>query len=152
MSVTVRLQSETFDPGAETNAFLTATEGMGAAVTFTGLVRSTGNDPVRQLTLEHYPELANAQLARIGEEALTRFDLAKVTIIHRFGPMQPNEPIVQVMALAPHRQAAFDGANFIMDYLKTNAPFWKKEDLGHGGRWVEARTDDERARDKWNEK
>lgn len=152
MPVTVRLQAEPFDPGAETNAFLQKTNGMGAAVTFTGLVRSTPDDPVKSLTLEHYPELVNAQLTRIGEKATDRFGLAEVSIIHRFGTMLPNESIVQVMALAPHRQAAFDGANFVMDYLKTDAPFWKKEDLGDGARWVEAKHDDDKARDRWKDR
>lgn len=152
MAVAVRVQAEQFDPGAETNLFLEKTQGMGAAVTFTGLVRSSPDNPITSLTLEHYPQLAETQLAKMGEQAAVRFGLADVTIIHRFGKMLPGEPIVQVMALSPHRQAAFDGANFIMDYLKTDAPFWKQEDSGAGSRWVDAKIDDDAAREKWKTK
>ncbi len=149
MAVTVRLQAEPFDPGAETNAFLTDTEGMGAAVTFTGLVRSTPGDPVQSLTLEHYPDLAQKQIERFAEQAIKRFELRNIIVIHRFGRMLPGEPIVQVMALAAHRQAAFDGANFVMDWLKTDAPFWKKEETSEGQNWVEARAADDAAKEKW---
>lgn len=152
MTVTVRLQAAPFDPGAETNAFLADCAGMGAAVSFTGMVRSSPDDPISSLTLEHYAQLAETQLIKMGRQAAARFTLAKVTIIHRYGKMLPGEPIVQVMALSPHRQAAFDGANFIMDYLKTDAPFWKQEDSGAGRRWVEAKSADDDARDKWNNK
>ncbi len=101
------------------------------------------------MTLEHYPALAQSQLENMANEAAKRFQLLKVTIIHRFGMMQPNEPIVQVMALSPHRQAAFDGANFIMDWLKTDAPFWKYEETPGGAKWVEAKATDDKAKDKW---
>lgn len=149
MAVTVRLQAEPFDPGAETNAFLEDITGMGAAVTFTGLVRSTPGDPVQSLTLEHYPDLAQKQIERFAEQASKRFELSNIIVIHRFGRMRPGEPIVQVMALAVHRQAAFDGANFVMDWLKTDAPFWKSEETSDGHKWVEARAADEAAKDKW---
>lgn len=147
MSVT--LQSEPFDPGALSNAFLKATNGAGAAVTFTGLVRSTPDDPIVSMTLEHYPALARRQLETLRAEAIARFDLLAAEIIHRFGTLYPGEPIVQVMALAPHRQAAFGGANFIMDTLKTNAPFWKKEESARGTRWVEAKQTDDVAAARW---
>lgn len=145
----VRLQYEAFDPGAETNTFLATADGAGASVSFTGLVRSTPDDPIESMTLEHYPALAQRQLESLAEKAIARFDLLDVEIIHRFGTLLPNEPIVQVMTLALHRQAAFDGANFIMDTLKTNAPFWKKEKRADGEGWVEAKTADDKAAARW---
>lgn len=149
----VRLQSAAFDPGAETNGFLARTQGGGgAAVTFTGLVRSTPDDPIISLTLEHYPALAQRQLEALRKTAIERFALLDAEIIHRFGRLLPNEPIVQVMALALHRQAAFDGANFMMDTLKTNAPFWKKEERPAGAHWVEARHSDDAAALRWQGK
>lgn len=149
MAVTVRLQSEPFDPGAETNALLDEVQGVGAAVTFTGLVRSTPEQPVTSLTLEHYPDLAQKQIERFASDAAERFQLSNIIVIHRFGTMRVGEVIVQVMALAAHRQAAFDGANYVMDWLKTDAPFWKREETPHGVKWVEARAEDDAARDKW---
>lgn len=145
----IRIQLEPFDPGAETNAFLAATEGAGAAVTFTGLVRSRPGEPVSALTLECYPELARNQLAEIIAAAQARFDLLATTVIHRYGTLRPGEPIVQVMTLSAHRQAAFQAAEFLMDYLKTDAPFWKQEATPTGARWVEARTEDDAARARW---
>ena len=147
--MSVRLQTASFDPGAETNAFLAEAAGAGAAVTFTGLVRSRPDDPVSTLTLEVYPELAEAQLGRAIAEAVTRFGLLRATVIHRYGPLGEGEPIVQVMTLAPHRAAAFEGAEFLMDYLKTDAPFWKQETTPDGTRWVEAHADDDTARARW---
>jgi molybdopterin synthase catalytic subunit len=148
--MSVRLQEAPFDPGAETNAFLEASAGAGAAVTFTGLVRSRPDDPVSTLTLESYPELADAQIGKAIAEAIARFGLIKVSVIHRHGRLAAGEPIVQVMTLAPHREAAFKGAEFLMDYLKTDAPFWKKEATPQGDRWVEAKHEDDHARAKWN--
>ena len=148
--MSVRLQTASFDPGAETNAFLADAAGAGAAVTFTGLVRSRPDDPVSTLTLEVYPELAEAQLSRAIAEAVTRFGLLRATIIHRYGPLAAGEPIVQVMTLAPHRAAAFEGAAFLMDYLKTDAPFWKQETTPDGTRWVEAHEADDAARARWD--
>ncbi len=145
----IRLQSEVFDPGAETNAFLERADGAGAAVTFTGLVRSTADEPIHSMTLEHYPALAQRQLEALASDAIDRFALLDAEIIHRFGTLYPNEPIVQVMTLAPHRQSAFDGASFIMDTLKTSAPFWKKEKRADGEAWVEARTADDEAAARW---
>lgn len=150
MRVTIRLQQVPFDPGAETNTFLAETAGAGAAVTFTGLVRSAPGDPVESLTLECYRELAENQIGAMVAEALDRFSLLAATVIHRYGTMQPGEPIVQVMAMAPHRRAAFEGAAFLMDYLKTDAPFWKREATPEGARWVDARHEDTEARDRWN--
>jgi molybdopterin synthase catalytic subunit len=145
----VRLQDKIFDPGAEANAFLARANGAGAAVTFTGLVRSTAGDQIDSMTLEHYPELAQRQLETLAANAIARFDLFEAEIIHRFGTLYPNEPIVQVMTLALHRHAAFEAANFIMDTLKTNAPFWKKEKRAESEVWVEAKSGDDEAAARW---
>ncbi|HUH77977.1 MAG TPA: molybdenum cofactor biosynthesis protein MoaE [Devosia sp.] len=147
--MTVRVQAEPFDPGAELNAFLTKSAGSGAAVSFTGVVRSLPDDPITALTLECYVELALNQLEAIVAQASTRFDLLDTLVIHRFGRMLPGEPIMQVMTLASHRQAAFDGAQFLMDYLKTDAPFWKQETTPDGTRWVEAKDADDAAKARW---
>lgn len=147
--MSVRLQSDPFDPGAESNRFLQQTAGAGAAVTFTGLVRVAPGDDLVAMTLEHWPEMAQRQLERLQAEAIARFDLLGAEIIHRYGRLLPGEPIVQVMTLAAHRQAAFDGANFMMDTLKTDAPFWKKEERGAGEAWVAAKGSDDHARDRW---
>ena len=145
----VRIQTAPFDPGAETNAFLAESAGAGAAVTFTGLVRSRPDDPVETLTLECYPELAVNHIESMIAEATTRFGLLGATVIHRYGTLPAGDPIVQVMTLAPHREAAFQGAEFLMDYLKTDAPFWKKEATASGERWVEAKHEDDAAKDRW---
>src|SRR5690606_16100826 len=147
--MTVRVQAEPFDPGAELNAFLIKSAGSGAAVSFTGVVRSLPDDPITVLTLECYVELALNQLEAIVAQASTRFDLLDTLVIHRFGRMLPGEPIMQVMTLASHRQAAFDGAQFLMDYLKTDAPFWKQETTAQGTRWVEAKDADDAAKARW---
>ena len=148
--MTVRIEQAPFDPGAETNAFLAATRGAGAAVTFTGLVRSLPDDPVATLTLDCYPELAVNQIGRMIAEATERFGLLDATVIHRYGALAAGAPIVQVMTLASHRQAAFAAAEFLMEYLKTDAPFWKKETSPGGeSRWVEAHAADDDARVRW---
>ncbi|MDB5474198.1 MAG: molybdenum cofactor biosynthesis protein MoaE [Devosia sp.] len=145
----VRVTTEAFDPGAELNAFLEASNGAGAAATFTGVVRSDPQDPISALTLECYPELAVNQLTAIVEQARHRFSLLAATIIHRYGTLAPGEPIVQVMTLSPHRQAAFEGAEFLMDYLKTDAPFWKQETGPQGTSWVQAKSEDDKAKARW---
>lgn len=149
--MSIRLQQAAFDPGGESNAFLSDADGAGAAVTFTGLVRSLPGDPISTLTLECYEDLARNQIARMVDDAIARFNLMKVDVIHRYGTLQAGEPIVQVMTLAPHREAAFKGAEFLMDYLKTDAPFWKKEATPAGERWVEAKLEDDSARNRWND-
>ena len=147
--MTVRVTPDPFDPGQELNAFLTAANGAGAAATFTGVVRSQPDDPITALILECYPELAVNQLTDIVDQATARFGLLAATIIHRYGRMTPGTPIVQVMTLSPHRDAAFKGAEFLMDYLKTDAPFWKQETGPDGTHWVEAKTEDDAARARW---
>lgn len=145
----VRLQSEPFDPGAETNAFVKGRTEAGGLVTFVGTVRSTPKNPVETLTLEHYPALAQAQIERFANEATERFNLIDIGVIHRFGTLPKGDVIVMVLALSEHRQAAFDGANYVMDWLKTDAPFWKREAGPKGDHWVEARQADDKARDRW---
>ncbi|MCF6327542.1 MAG: molybdenum cofactor biosynthesis protein MoaE [Devosiaceae bacterium] len=149
MPIIVRLQREKFDPGNESNQFLSGAISDGAAVTFTGIVRSPKTNPIISMTLEHYPELAQSQLEGFATQATNRFNLSKATIIHRYGEMVPGEPIVQVMTLSPHRKDAFEGAQFIMDFLKTDAPFWKKEKTVNGQSWVEAKDIDEKAKQSW---
>jgi molybdopterin synthase catalytic subunit len=146
----VRIQEGAFDPGVELNAFSEVSDGAGAIVTFTGLVRSSADDPIETLTLECYPELAINQIGGIAAEAHKRFGLLDEMVIHRYGMLKPGEPIVQVMTLAPHREAAFEAAQFLMDYLKTDAPFWKKEVTGAGERWVEAHGKDDVAKARWS--
>lgn len=119
-------------------------------MTFTGTVRSAPGNPVAALTLEAYPELAVNQIEAMIESARTRFGLLRAEVIHRYGTLLPGEPIVQVMTLAPHRAAAFEAAEFLMDYLKTDAPFWKQEATAEGMRWVEARAEDDSARLRWD--
>jgi molybdopterin synthase catalytic subunit len=145
----IRVSEDSFDPGAESNAFLERGKAVGAAVTFTGLVRSLPDAPILALTLDCYPELAINQITAIATDAIARFALNDITVIHRFGPMLPGEPIVQVMTLASHRQAAFAGAEMVMDFLKTDAPFWKKETTPAGEHWVEAKTADDHAKARW---
>lgn len=148
--MSVRIAQAAFDPGAETNAFLAASAGAGAAVSFTGIVRSSAQSPTTSLTLECYHELAVNQLEALREGAMARFELLAATIIHRYGTLAPGEPIVQVMTLSAHRAAAFRGAEFLMDSLKTNAPFWKQESGPDGSHWVDARSEDDTARARWD--
>lgn len=145
----IRVTSAPFDPGAEANRFLEHRPEAGAMVTFTGIVRSRPDDPVRALILECYEELATNELAAIRDAAIDRFGLVDAAIIHRHGRLVPGETIMMVMTLSPHRQAAFEGAEFLMDYLKTDAPFWKQEETTKGLRWVEAKPADDAARDRW---
>lgn len=147
---TVRVQSQDFDLSAESRALTEGRADIGAVVSFVGFCRDEAGT-LAALELEHYPGMAEAEIRRIGEMAIARFNLIGLTAIHRFGRIAPGEQIVLVIATAPHRQAAFDGASFMMDYLKTSAPFWKKEHRkdGTAGDWVSAKDADNRARDKW---
>ena len=143
------ISSAPFDPGAVLTRFQADHPQAGAAVTFTGLVRSTPERPITALILECYPELAENEIAAIRQTAIARFDLIDAAILHRYGRLVPGDPIMQVMTLAPHRQAAFDGAQYLMDYLKTDAPFWKREETATGTEWVEAKAADDLARERW---
>jgi molybdopterin synthase catalytic subunit len=147
---TIRVQSEDFDLQAEVDLLSRGKPGIGAIVTFSGLCRDEGGT-LDALELEHYPGMAETEMARIAEMAIERFHLVGVTAIHRYGKIAAGQNIVLVIAAAPHRQAAFDGANFVMDFLKTSAPFWKKEHGRDGSakQWVEAKGTDHVAHDKW---
>jgi molybdopterin synthase catalytic subunit len=147
---TIRVQLEDFDLQAEIDRLSATHKNIGAVVTFTGLCRDEGGR-LQALELEHYPGMAEAEMLRIGELAIARFALLGLTAIHRFGKIEVGHNIVLVIAAATHRQAAFDGANFVMDFLKTAAPFWKKEHGADGvsGQWIAARDADDAARDKW---
>jgi molybdopterin synthase catalytic subunit len=147
MSVTIT--EAPFDPGARSNALLARSDGAGAMVSFTGVVRSTPERPITALVLECYAELAENEIAAMATEAVTRFALVDADVIHRHGRLLPGEIIMQVTTLAPHRQAAFDGAQYLMDYLKTGAPFWKQEETADGTQWVEAKAADDAARARW---
>ncbi|OHV76685.1 molybdenum cofactor biosynthesis protein MoaE [Rhizobium sp. LCM 4573] len=146
----IRVQSQDFDLQAEIDALTAGRRDIGAVVTFTGLCRDE-QGALSALELEHYPGMAEAEMLRIGKLAIERFSLLGLAAVHRYGKIRPGENIVLVIAAAPHRQAAFDGANFMMDFLKTSAPFWKKEHGADGsqGDWVSAKDVDDAAREKW---
>ncbi|TCN30934.1 molybdenum cofactor biosynthesis protein MoaE [Sinorhizobium americanum] len=150
-SVRVRVQRDDFDLAAEVSALTRGRADIGAVVTFLGLCRDEAGS-LDALELEHYPGMAEAEISRICQEAVQRFGLQAATAIHRYGRIEPGENIVLVATASPHRQAAFDGANFIMDFLKTSAPFWKKEHRADGstGQWVSAKDADDAARDRWS--
>ncbi|MDI6838445.1 MAG: molybdenum cofactor biosynthesis protein MoaE [Rhizobiaceae bacterium] len=146
----IRVQREDFDATAETAALTAGRRDIGAVVSFVGLCRDEAGT-LSALELEHYPGMAEAEMRRIAGIAVERFGLMGLAAIHRYGKIAPGENIVLVLAAAPHRQAAFDGAAFMMDYLKTSAPFWKKEHRrdGTAGDWVSAKDADTQALDKW---
>lgn len=143
----VRVQSDPFDYGAESARFAQGDGESGAVVTFLGLVRGTGG--LSRMEIEHYPGMTERALAKIADDAGARWPLSDVLIIHRFGTLLPGEPIMMVATASRHRQAAFEAAEFLMDYLKSRAPFWKKEFGPDGAEWVAARDDDETALRRW---
>jgi molybdopterin synthase catalytic subunit len=147
----VRVQREDFDTGAEIKRLTAGRTDVGAIVTFTGTVRSDGKGSVvTAMTLEHYPGMTEAELERVEAEALTRWPLQASLIVHRYGELLPGDNIVLVVTASPHRQAAFQAAEFLMDFLKTRAPFWKKETGADGaGEWVDARESDDAATARW---
>ena len=150
MSLTVRIQREAFDAAAESAKLTRGRTDVGAAVTFTGICRGDENGkPIAALTLEHYPGMAEQEIARHVEEARGRWPLLGVTVIHRHGRITPGEDIVLVVTASAHREAAFAAAEFLMDYLKTRAPFWKQVDAAGKTNWVEARDADERLASRW---
>ena len=151
MIATVRLQREAFDIAAETAAMTRGRTDIGAVVTFTGICRADENGaPIAALTLEHYPGMAEAEIARHVEQACVRWPLLGVTVMHRYGRIEPGEVIVLVVTASSHRQAAFCAASFLMDYLKTRAPFWKQVETSTGTDWVEAKAEDEAAAERWS--
>ena len=146
----IRIEPRPFDPGAELAAFAGRVAGAGAIASFTGLVRAeSGGAAVSGLDLDHYPALTEKAVAAIGEEARARFGLAGLVIVHRHGAMAPGEPIVFVAAASAHRRAAFEAVDYMMDRLKTEAPFWKREHGPDGTRWIEARPADLEDRARW---
>jgi molybdopterin synthase catalytic subunit len=148
--MTVRLQREDFDAGAEIAAMTAGRTDVGAVVTFTGVCRGAeAGEPIAALTLEHYPGMAEGEIARHVEAANARWHLLGVTVIHRYGRIEPGENIVLVVTAASHRHDAFAAAEFLMDYLKTRAPFWKSEERAGGAYWVEARQADDAAAERW---
>ena len=151
MTTTIRLQREAFDVAAEMARMTRGRTDIGAVVTFTGLCRAEENgEPIAALTLEHYPDMAEAEIARHVEEARGRWPLLGVTVIHRYGRIVPGEIIVLVATVASHREAAFAAASFLMDYMKTRAPFWKQVEKATGSAWVEAKTADDAAAERWS--
>lgn len=147
----IRVQAEDFDIGAETLALSSGRVDIGGLANFVGVVRGTAHGrPIVSMSLEHYPGMTERALAAIAEDATQRFSLQGCTLIHRIGTLAPGETIVLVLAAAAHRQAALDGCAYLIDWLKTRAPFWKKERFEDGAEaWVDAREDDEVAASKW---
>jgi molybdopterin synthase catalytic subunit len=142
------VQAAVFDPGEELNRFTAAQHGAGAVVSFTGLVRDEAGD-LRGMEIEHYPGMTERAIRSIMDEAAQRFDLLDALVIHRFGQLTPAEPIMMVATAARHRASAFAGADFLMDYLKSRAPFWKKELGAQGSVWVASKEADEAALKRW---
>ncbi len=147
MSARISVQREDFDVSAEIAALTKSNSSVGAVATFIGLVR--GDDGLAALLLEHYPGMTEREIAAHVEEASARWALNGVTIIHRIGRLRVGEQIVLVAVAAPHRGEAFAACEFLMDYLKTRAPFWKQEERAHGAHWVEARASDDAAAERW---
>jgi molybdopterin synthase catalytic subunit len=148
--VTIRIQQADFDVAKEIAALTNGRTDIGAVVSFSGICRgSEGGGEIAALTLEHYPEMAEAEIKRHADEAMSRWPLDGLTVIHRFGRIRPGENIVLVVTASKHRQAAFQAAEFLMDYLKTSAPFWKHEESARGTGWVEAREHDDAAAARW---
>jgi molybdopterin synthase catalytic subunit len=150
IAATIRIQQADFDIAREIAALTAGRTDIGAVVSFSGICRGTeGNAPIAALTLEHYPEMAEAEIKRHADEAMSRWPLQGLTVIHRVGRIMPGENIVLVVTASQHRQAAFEAAEFLMDYLKTSAPFWKREEGTSGANWVEARSHDDAAAARW---
>ena len=146
----VRVQEAPFDAGAEIAALTQGRRDVGAVATFVGVVRDRNEGAtVGRMTLEHYPGMTEKALAGICDEAAKRWDLIDLRVVHRVGPMEPGEPIVFVAVSSAHRGEAFAACEFVMDYLKTRAPFWKREETPSGPRWVDARSTDDEAAARW---
>jgi molybdopterin synthase catalytic subunit len=146
----IRVQREDFDPGAEMRALTAGRHDIGGVVSFVGLVRDiAGGAAISAMTLEHYAGMTEKQLAEIEQEANRRWPLSASLIIHRYGRLEPGDRIVLVITASPHRDAAFDACRFLIDWLKTKAPFWKLEDTEHGAKWVDADAKDDAAAARW---
>lgn len=157
-SVTIRIQEADFDIAREIAALTHGRTDIGAVVTFSGICRGgrdqdqdndQGTDAIAALVLEHYPGMAEAEIGRHVDEAMSRWPLTGVTVVHRVGRIKPGENIVLVLTASAHRQAAFQAAEFLMDYLKASAPFWKREEAEGGTSWVDARSHDDAAAARW---
>jgi molybdopterin synthase catalytic subunit len=153
IGVTIRIEEADFDIAREVAALSKGRSDTGAVVTFTGICRGgEGEEAIAALTLEHYPGMAEAEIKRHAETAASRWPLTGLTVIHRVGRLRPGENIVLVVTASKHRHAAFEAAEFLMDYLKTHAPFWKREEGAAGASWVDAREHDDAAADRWTER
>ena len=144
----IRVQPEPFDPGVELNSFTAHTSGAGAVVSFTGLVRDVAGG-LSGMEIEHYPGMTEKALGTIRTEAMQRWDLTDAMVIHRHGKLQAHDMIMMVATASKHRKDAFEAAEFLMDYLKSRAPFWKKEQTDEGTDWVASKTEDEEALKRW---
>lgn len=152
-SMTVRLQREPFDAAAEADKLTSRRTDVGAVVSFTGICRgSEEGEPIAALTLEHYPGMAEAEIERHVVEACERWPIFGVTVVHRYGRISPGEPIVLVITTSSHRLAAFAAAEFLMDFLKTRAPFWKQVETKRAKNWVDAKASDDAAAERWRER
>ena len=146
----ISAQAEDFDIAEEIKKLTAGRTDIGAIATFTGLVRDIhGDNVIRKMTLEHFPAMATKELTKIAEQAEKRWPLQGLTIIHRYGELYPGDNIVLVITTSHHREAAFEAAEFIMDWLKTDAPFWKKEQTAQGEHWVAAKAEDDVKKDRW---
>jgi len=146
----IRVQEEDFDVGRELDALTDGRTGIGGLCSFVGLVRDmAGDDTISAMTLEHYPGMTEKALAEIEAQAQERWPLDATLVIHRFGRLEPGDRIVLVAAASAHREAAFEACHFLIDWLKTKAPFWKREDGPEGGKWVDARESDDVAAQRW---
>ncbi|MBV7394410.1 molybdenum cofactor biosynthesis protein MoaE [Mameliella sediminis] len=143
------VQEAPFDFGAEAAQFAAGRHDMGAVVTFTGIVRDLRDGGLQAMEIEHYPGMTQKALEKIAQEAVDRWSLGDALVIHRFGRMTPGEQIMMVATAAPHRKDAFEAAEYLMDYLKSRAPFWKKEFTGTDDSWVAAKDEDEAALTRW---
>lgn len=145
----VSVQELPFDLGLESTSFASGHRDMGAIVTFTGIVRDLADDPMEAMEIEHYPGMTEKAIAQMAEQAKARFSLGDVLVIHRYGRLVPGEMIMMVATAARHRRDAFDAATYLMDYLKSRAPFWKREISAAGASWVAATDADEDALSRW---
>ncbi|WP_299899301.1 molybdenum cofactor biosynthesis protein MoaE [uncultured Ruegeria sp.] len=145
----IAVQEEAFDLGAEANAFAAGDDSNGAIVTFTGVVRDLASGDLDVMEIEHYPGMTERALTKIAQEAKDRWSLGDVLVIHRHGRLAPGDKIMMVATAAPHRKDAFEAAEYLMDYLKSRAPFWKKEITRSGADWVAAKEQDEDALTRW---
>ncbi len=146
----VRVQSDPFDMGAELNRFANRQDNAGAVVSFSGIVRDLAAGDLQHMQIEHYPGMTERAMTKITHEAMTRWSLVDAFVLHRYGDLTPGEPIMMVATAARHRADAFAAAEFLMDYLKSRAPFWKKETTTRGDRWIEAKAGDLKKSQDWS--